>query len=81
MARLSHWYSRLLEALMLLSCLLLLTMTLLIVPAKPDTSMTEGYGVAAPASGIVIGAELVNPCVPPRSGPMLNNALATALSP
>src|SRR6516165_4769341 len=30
MARLSHWYSRLLEALMLLSCLLLLTMTLLI---------------------------------------------------
>src|SRR6516162_8565292 len=30
MARLSHWYSRLLEALMLLACLLLLTMTLLI---------------------------------------------------
>ena len=30
MARLSHWYGRLLEALMLLACLLLLTMTLLI---------------------------------------------------
>ena len=30
MARLSHWYSRLLDALMLLACLLLLTMTLLI---------------------------------------------------
>jgi TRAP-type transport system small permease protein len=30
MARLAHWYSRLLEALTLLACLLLLTMTLLI---------------------------------------------------
>src|SRR5262247_859053 len=30
MARLSHWYRRLLDALMLLACFLLLTMTLLI---------------------------------------------------
>ena len=30
MARLSHWYARLLEALMLLACVLLLTMTFLI---------------------------------------------------
>src|SRR6201982_1017694 len=50
MARLSHWYSRLLEALMLLSCLLLLTMTLLI---GADVLLRNvGLGGIAPSNEI-----------------------------
>src|SRR5260221_13203874 len=50
MARLSDWYSRLLEALMLLSCLLLLTMTLLI---GADVLLRNiGLGGIAPSNEI-----------------------------
>src|SRR6516165_3890555 len=50
MARLSHWYSRLLEALMLLACLLLLTMTLLI---GADVLLRNiGLGGIAPSNEI-----------------------------
>src|ERR1700751_6386054 len=50
MARLSHWYSRLLEALMPLSCLLLLTMTLLI---GADVLLRNiGLGGVAPSNEI-----------------------------
>jgi len=50
MARLSQWYSRLLEALMLLSCLLLLTMTLLI---GADVLLRNiGLGGIAPSNEI-----------------------------
>src|SRR2546430_11785152 len=50
MARLSHWYGRLLEALMLLACLLLLTMTLLI---GADVLLRNiGLGGVAPSNEI-----------------------------
>src|SRR6516162_9013853 len=50
MTRLSHWYSRLLEALMLLACLLLLTMTLLI---GADVLLRNiGLGGIAPSNEI-----------------------------
>ena len=50
MARLSHWYGRLLEALMLLACLLLLTMTFLI---GADVLLRNiGLGGVAPSNEI-----------------------------
>ena len=50
MARLSYWYGRLLEALMLLACLLLLTMTFLI---GADVLLRNiGLGGVAPSNEI-----------------------------
>ena len=56
------------------------SVTLLMVPPNPLTLIVEGYGVAAPESGIVIAAELVNDRVPATSADTVTTKLLLAIN-
>ena len=55
------------------------TVTLLTVPPIPPTLITDGYGDAAPAVGIVIALGLANGCVPTKGGLTLTTNVSIAV--
>ena len=73
MMRLSAWYQRLLDTLMLVGCLLLLIMTVMI--GADVVSRNVGAGGVAPASPIPTpiraSARPVNPCARPHATVMM----------